>query len=353
MNPFATKLLHWSASHGRSDLPWQRDPSPYRVWVSEIMLQQTRVETVIPYFQRFIGRFPDLCSLGSASQDEVLGLWSGLGYYARARNLHRAAAAVCEQFGGEIPAQRQALEALPGIGRSTAAAILSIAFGQPEAILDGNVKRVLSRYCGVEGWSGQSGVVRQLWDHAERLMPQSECGAYTQAIMDLGATLCGRREPACGRCPVAAACVAHREGRVEELPYPRPGKKLPLRQIGMVVLHDGYDALWMERRPEQGVWGGLWSFPELQPEAAWYPQIEPPQAQQKILHTFTHFRLEITPLYCRVDRSSLLPLSGGWVTLKELEQRGVAAPVRRLIRQLEALKGVDGLEKRPRISTAS
>ncbi len=345
MASFSSKLLRWAATQGRSDLPWQIDKTPYRIWVSEIMLQQTRVETVIPYFQKFMERFPDVCSLGSASQDEVLSLWSGLGYYARARNLHRAAGIICEQYGGEMPARREELEALPGIGRSTAAAILSIAFDLPEAILDGNVKRVLSRYFGVEGWAGQSAVARQLWHHAEQLMPSEQCGAYTQAVMDLGATLCSRKQAACLLCPVAEECIAYREGRTEELPQPRPGKKLPLRSICMAVLHDGQGCVWMERRPERGVWGGLWSFPELDSQEQWYPLLELPQVREKINHTFTHFKLEITPLYCRVEPSSIPLQEGEWVSLEKLEQRGIAAPVKRLIEQMETRFSMDGAEK--------
>ncbi len=333
---FATKLLKWASTQGRSDLPWQEDRNPYRIWVSEIMLQQTRVETVISYFQQFMQRFPNVCSLGSASQDEVLSLWSGLGYYARARNLHRAAAIVCEEYGGQMPEQRSELEALPGIGRSTAAAILSIAFDQQEAILDGNVKRVLSRYFGVEGWSGQSAVAKQLWQHAEALMPQRQCGAYTQAIMDLGATLCTRKQAACLLCPVTEACVAKSQGRVDELPQPRPGRKLPQRKTCMAILHDGSDRIWMERRPEQGIWGGLWSFPELRSEADWYPAFPKPQTQQKLNHVFTHFKLEITPLYCRVESTNKLLSQGEWVTIGELHQRGIAAPVQQLMERLIA-----------------
>lgn len=338
---FAGKLLEWAVTQGRSDLPWQENQDPYRIWVSEIMLQQTRVETAIPYFQKFIQRFPDVCSLGRAAQDEVLGFWSGLGYYARARNLHRAAGVICEVYGGQMPEKRSELEALPGIGRSTAAAILSIAFDQPEAILDGNVKRVLSRYFGVEGWSGQSRVLKQLWAHAGDVMPDQRCGAYTQAIMDLGATLCTRKQADCPHCPVADECVAKLEGRVDELPQPRPGKKLPQRKTCMAILHDGDDRVWMERRPEEGVWGGLWSFPELESEADWYPMFAKPQPQQKLNHLFTHFKLEITPLYCRLDRPAEVPREGEWVTISELHQRGIAAPVQLLIERLIVEQGLE------------
>jgi A/G-specific adenine glycosylase len=298
------------------------------------MLQQTRVETVIPYFERFMQAFPTVCELSQASQDSVLGLWSGLGYYARARNLHRAAEVICQQWDGEMSRSREALESLPGIGRSTAAAILAISYNQPEPILDGNVKRVLSRYCGVEGWPGQSRVMKQLWSHAERLMPQTECGAYTQAIMDLGATLCSRKQPNCSNCPVESSCVAREQGRVEELPQARPGKKLPERTTYMAVLHNRQGEVWMERRPEQGIWGGLWSFPELDSVEQWPVQWSAPQQREKINHTFTHFKLEITPLYGEVGPSAIAMEEGEWVTLAQLEQRGVAAPVSRLVQQM-------------------
>lgn len=332
---FATKLLEWGAVAGRKALPWQQEISPYRVWVSEIMLQQTRVETVIPYFQRFMDSFSDIHKLAEAEQDDVLSHWSGLGYYARARNLHRAAGIVCTQFAGEMPQDREGLEALPGIGRSTAAAILSISRGQPEPILDGNVKRVLSRYCGVEGWPGESRVLKALWSRAEQLMPQTHCGEYTQAIMDLGAMLCSRKQPRCEECPVAQSCRARVEGRVDELPQPRPGKKLPKRETCMVVLNNGQGALWMERRPERGIWGGLWSFPELETTEQWSPLWGEVQERASIDHTFTHFKLKIVPLYGEIDPVAAALEGGEWVTLIELEQRGVAAPVRRLIQQMK------------------
>ncbi len=332
---FSANVLRWGAQHGRKGLPWQEPLDPYRVWISEIMLQQTRVETVIPYFHRFIETFPDICALAAAGQDQVLGLWSGLGYYARARNLHKAAITLCERYGGEMPPSREALEALPGIGRSTAAAILSIGFDLPEPILDGNVKRVLCRYHGVEGWPGRSAVVRQLWRHAEQHMPQQQCGLYTQAMMDLGASLCSRHQPACGECPVAGGCVACKEGRADELPQPKPGKKLPQRSCSMAILHNGGGALWMERRPEQGIWGGLWSFPEMASVAEW-KELQKPQTWPVLRHTFTHFKLEITPLYCELDQPVYTAPQGEWVTLDALEQRGIAAPVRRLIEYMRA-----------------
>lgn len=341
---FSKHLFHWFEQHGRTDLPWQQSRDPYRIWVSEVMLQQTRVETVIPYFQRFIDKFPDVYTLANSHQDEVLGLWSGLGYYSRARNLHRAAQQLCDQHGGDMPKSRAEVEQLPGIGRSTAAAILSLAFDQPEAILDGNVKRVLCRFHGVEGWPGQSAVTRKLWGLAEALMPEQNCAAYSQAMMDLGATLCTPKQPACERCPVASDCVAKAEGRAGELPEPRPGRKLPLRKTCMVLLKNRSGEILLQRRPEQGIWGGLWSFPELDSadgwlewgQAQWGIELRTPETWSPLNHTFTHFRLEIEPLYCELDDGH--PAVEGemeWVTLERLGGRGIATPVRRLIDKME------------------
>lgn len=323
MKSFAAAVLQWGDQHGRETLPWQQEKSAYRVWVSEIMLQQTRVETVISYFDNFMRTFPDVCALAAAPQDQVLGLWSGLGYYARARNLHRAAQILCDEHGGEMPDHRTAVEALPGIGRSTAAAILSIAYGLPEAILDGNVKRVLCRYHGVEGWPGKSVVMRTLWSHAEQHMPSARCGAYTQYMMDLGATLCTRSQPRCEQCPLQRNCIAKQEGRNDELPHPKPGKKLPQRKSQLLILDNGKGALWMERRPEQGIWGGLWSFPETE-------AITGLQQWPLLNHTFTHFKLEITPFY-GMDCDHSVPEVGEWVTRAEMAERGIPAPIQRLV----------------------
>jgi len=341
---FSDRLLGWSKQHGRKELPWQQSQNPYRIWISEVMLQQTQVETVVPYFQRFIDKFPDVCTLARSHQDEVLGLWSGLGYYSRARNLHRAAQLLCDQYGGEMPQCRTEVEQLPGVGRSTAAAILSLAFDLPEAILDGNVKRVLCRFHGVEGWPGQSAVTRKLWSLAEAQMPERSCAAYSQAIMDLGATLCAPKQPACDCCPVALECVARTEGRTGELPESRPGRKLPLRKTCMVLLKNRSGEILLQRRPEQGIWGGLWSFPELESPDRWLQwgqeqwgiALKSPEIWASLNHTFTHFRLEIEPLYCDLDGA--YPSVEGemeWVTLGDLSGRGIATPVRRLIEKME------------------
>ncbi|NBB92056.1 MAG: A/G-specific adenine glycosylase, partial [Gammaproteobacteria bacterium] len=259
---FAQRLLAWWEQHGRHDLPWQQERSPYRVWVAEIMLQQTQVGTVIPYFERFMGRFPDLPSLAHAPIDDVLAHWSGLGYYARARNLHAAAVRCLEEHGGDLPPDAESLERLPGIGRSTANAIVAQAQDRRAPILDGNVKRVLARHAGVEGWPGRSAVLRSLWQEAEALTPQDRARDYTQAIMDLGATLCTPRRPACERCPVDEDCFARRADRVEELPAPKPKRSRPLRDATLVIIENDRGELLLQRRPPSGIWGGLWSLPE-------------------------------------------------------------------------------------------
>lgn len=263
---FASALLDWHDRHGRKDLPWQREPTPYRVWVSEIMLQQTQVSVVIPYFERFMERFPTLADLAGAPVDEVLALWSGLGYYARARHLHRAAGLIQERHGGDFPTAIAELGALPGIGRSTAGAVLSLALGQHHPILDGNVKRVLARCFGVAGWPGQTAVQARLWRLAEQLTPAERVGTFNQAMMDLGATLCTRARPACDRCPLAARCVARSQGRQAELPASRPAKRPPLRETLMILARTPGGEVLLERRPPSGIWGGLWSLPEIAPD---------------------------------------------------------------------------------------
>ncbi|MGD8746674.1 MAG: A/G-specific adenine glycosylase, partial [Gammaproteobacteria bacterium] len=259
MNPgFARRVLDWFEVSGRHDLPWQIDPSPYRVWVSEIMLQQTQVATVIPYFERFIARFPAIRELADADLDEVLHLWSGLGYYARARNMHRAARTVCEHHGGRFPEAFDEVAALPGIGRSTAGAILALSLGQRHPILDGNVKRVLCRHEGLEGWPGRPAVEKALWEISDRLTPDDGVAEYTQAMMDLGATICRRGRPDCDRCPVSGDCVARSQGRQQELPTPRPRRERPLRRTHMLLISDPDGRVLLERREPSGIWGGLW-----------------------------------------------------------------------------------------------
>lgn len=298
---FARAILDWFDQHGRKDLPWQLDPTPYRVWVSEIMLQQTQVAVVIPYFGRFMTRFPTVLALAEAREDEVMAHWSGLGYYARARNLHRAARLVGEHHAGVVPEDIEHLLALPGIGRSTAGAILSLALDQRHPILDGNVKRVLARHAGIEGWPGQTRVLARLWSLAERRTPTTRVGAYNQAMMDLGATLCTRQSPACARCPVATTCIACLTDRQPALPTPRPRKTLPERVTLMLLIRDPAGAVLLERRPQQGIWGGLWSLPEIEPSRdpdLWCQTrlgVAPQRVEMRPVcrHTFSHFRLEI------------------------------------------------------------
>ncbi len=341
---FSARLLAWFDKHGRHDLPWQAGRDPYRVWVSEIMLQQTQVATVIPYFERFMARFPSVTALASAPLDEVLHHWSGLGYYARARNLHRAAVIVRDSHGGRVPEEIEALTALPGIGRSTAGAILALACGQRHAILDGNVKRVLARFRAVEGWPGTAAVSRELWALAERYMPSVRVGDYTQAMMDLGATLCTRSRPACGRCPLADSCSAHRDGREEEFPAPKVRKALPVRTAAVLLLRDQAGVLLM-RRPPSGVWGGLWSLPEVGLEedpAAWCRSELGVEAQEVerwpgLRHTFSHFHLEMTPvIMCVHDAAGVSEHADMlWYDRTRPQSLGLAAPVSRLLARLD------------------
>lgn len=339
---FADRLLAWYRRAGRRDLPWQRDPTAYRVWISEIMLQQTRVGTVIPYYERFMERFPDVRALGAAALDEVLHLWSGLGYYARGRNLHRAARLVCERHGGCFPTDFDAVAALPGVGPSTAGAILALSAGQRHAILDGNVKRVLARRFAVPGWPGTGAVARRLWSLAERCTPYRDVAAYTQAIMDLGATVCTRTRPACAQCPVAGDCDAYRLGQVDRFPAPRPRRELPERHARMLILTDPAGDVLLLRRPPTGIWGGLWGFPEL-PEGEragpWCRRrlglaIDTPREGPAFTHTFTHFRLRITPLYACAQRDTDGAVEEGgalWYNTRKPPPGGFAAPVRRLL----------------------
>ena len=258
---FAARLIAWQETHGRHDLPWQQTRDTYRIWLSEIMLQQTQVGTVIPYYLRFLDRFPDIATLAAATQADVLGYWAGLGYYARGRNLHRAAQLIVSEHAGRFPAAAEQIAELPGIGRSTAAAIAAFAFGARGAILDGNVKRVLTRVFGIEGFPGKPAVERELWALAESLLPENGIEIYTQGIMDLGATLCTRSRPDCGECPMRGLCVAEREGSQARLPTAKPSRQIPERQSTVSIFFDGSSVL-LERRPPTGIWGGLLALPE-------------------------------------------------------------------------------------------
>ena len=341
---FARRVLDWFDAHGRTQLPWQENPTPYRVWVSEIMLQQTQAATVIPYYQRFMARFPDLPALAAAELDEVLRLWAGLGYYARASHLRQTAQRLRDQYGSAMPLDSAILQKLPGIGRSTAGAILALAGGQRQPILDGNVKRVLVRFAAVDGWPGQTQVLAELWALADRYTPVERVAEYTQAIMDLGALVCTPRRPHCQVCPLAKDCVAHAEGRELELPTPKPRRELPVRAVRMLLLSAGEQIL-LERRPPVGIWGGLWSLPECPLEvdvADWCRErlgltvrVEP--AWRTFRHTFSHFHLEITPTPAQVVEQGGVVMEGErfvWYNSRRFDDRGMAAPVRRLLAAL-------------------
>lgn len=333
---FADRLLAWWAVNGRHKLPWQRKRTPYRVWVAEIMLQQTRVGTVIPYFERFMAAFPDLESLAKADIDEVLTQWSGLGYYARGRNLHAAAIRCLEQHDGTLPDDGEALEALPGIGRSTANAILAQAFDRRAPILDGNVKRVLARHAGIEGWPGRSAVLRRLWAEAEARTPPDHAADYTQAIMDLGATVCTPRNPECGACPVAADCVARLRDRVDSLPTPKPKRNRPQRHTTLLIVENDAGEILLERRPPAGIWGGLWSLPEAG-QFSTMPVTASLEALDPVRHGFTHFLLDIE--FKRIHVNQDVITIGDqerrlWLEPEQALAYGLPQPIRRVIEQL-------------------
>jgi A/G-specific adenine glycosylase len=341
LGAFAKALIGWHALHGRHDLPWQHERTPYRVWVSEIMLQQTQVATVIDYYQRFMTRFPDCASLAAAPLDEVLHLWSGLGYYSRARNLQRAAQRIQAECGGQLPGGREQLAQLPGIGRSTAAAILALSNGRREAILDGNVRRVLARYFGIAGAIGARATELELWARAEQCTPSNDVAVYTQAIMDFGATLCTRRQPLCRQCPLQADCVAYRDGRVHELPTPRARASRPVRGVIMLLAARGNGEILLRRRPMQGVWGGLWTPPEFDSvEAAERycgSTLRRAQLEHEPLpvlrHAFTHFELQITPLRARCEGLAMV-MEGAellWYNAREPARVGLPAPIATLL----------------------
>ena len=349
MTDFADRLLAWFDDHGRKDLPWQGGDDPYPVWVSEIMLQQTQVQTVIPYFERFMASFPTVIDLANAELDAVLHHWSGLGYYARARNLHKAAGIVRDEHNGVFPDDIDAVTALPGIGRSTAGAILSLTFGQRHPILDGNVKRVLARHDAIAGWPGKTETAKQLWALAEAHTPAARVSDYTQAIMDLGATLCTRSKPQCERCPVSGDCTASISGTVYLFPGRKPKKDKPLRQTTMLIASEG-DRVYLERRPEAGIWGGLWSLPELNDSSVeeWCSDKldgvdADTEAWETLRHSFSHYDLDIQPIVVRLAAplSKVADEDGAtWYHLDELPPGGIAAPVRTLIEQLKKSNNV-------------
>lgn len=390
MDSFASRLIEWQRTHGRHDLPWQgqdgttrcvqasdsgvpshrllpqaagsasnvSEANTYRVWLSEIMLQQTQVATVIPYYRRFVSAFPDIATLAAATEEQVLAHWSGLGYYARGRNLHKAAQIIVEKFNGEFPRKFEDIVELPGVGRSTAAAICALAYHEHRAILDGNVKRVLARYCGIAGWAGEKRIEDKLWQQAETLLPpsprpagervrerggfDSSIATYTQALMDMGATVCTRTKPKCVLCPVQADCVALQTDLIAELPSPRPKKAVPERSAVFLLLMHGNDIL-LEKRPGSGIWGGLWCPPQFDDEVAardWFErsgmEARGGERLATFTHTFTHFKLHITPLRVELARKPLRAEQPGSVWLEVGEALGAAipTPVRSILNNL-------------------
>ena len=343
---FAKSLLIWFKDNGRKDLPWQVNRTPYRVWVSEIMLQQTQVATVIPYFKRFMQSFPDIASLAKADLDNVLQHWTGLGYYARARNLHKAAINIHEQYSDQFPNDLQALVELPGIGRSTAGAILSIAFKKREPILDGNVKRVLTRYHEIEGWPGNKQVENKLWQLAETHTPLEKVDDYTQAIMDLGATICTRSKPDCDECPINTSCLANANQTQAIYPASKPRKQLPVKETYFVMLENEAGQLMLEKRPPAGIWGSLWCFPEASHKDEVKQFVNGKIVRQQLLdefkHTFSHFHLKIKPVLIQVKTMnvSVQDDTKQWFNYGELIQtKGLPKPVVLLLDKFNEVKG--------------
>lgn len=343
---FSNRVLTWFNKHGRHDLPWQIQPDPYRVWLSEIMLQQTQVNTVIPYYLRFMERFPNVENLASADSDQVLHLWTGLGYYARARNLHKTANIIATQYQGSFPRSVELLNDLPGIGKSTAGAIAALSMHIKAPILDGNVKRVLTRYHAIEGWPEQSKVKSRLWELADSLLPEKDVANYTQAMMDLGATVCTRTKPLCESCPLSSNCDALKQELIPSIPGKKPKKALPLKSVAMFILLNKAGEVLLEKRPPSGIWGSLFSLPESPghkqlPElghinsALSYPTSSKTLAN--VRHTFSHYHLDITPVLQEVELNpSAVMDSPGWLwyPLDHTLEVGLAAPVKKLLTKL-------------------
>jgi A/G-specific adenine glycosylase len=347
MSSFSHQVIRWYDQYGRKNLPWQHDKTPYRVWVSEIMLQQTQVTTVIPYYQRFMESFPTVVHLADASEDDVLHHWTGLGYYARARNLHKAAKQVHEDFDGDFPDNIDDMQTLPGIGRSTAGAILSLAGGQAEPILDGNVKRVIARHFAIEGWPGQSKVLQTLWALSEKLTPEQDTTKYNQAMMDIGATVCTRTKPKCQLCPVEKTCVANKECTQALFPGKKPKKQLPVKSTVMLI-PNWDNRLLLYRRPSSGLWGGLYGFYEVEAinsidEKA--QSLGVSDYREEVLegfrHTFSHFHLDITPVVLRMSKpptGKVQGVSDHWFDILHPANLGLAAPTKKLIEQIKDAK---------------
>jgi A/G-specific adenine glycosylase len=349
MSDFASRLITWQKMHGRHDLPWQNTSDPYAIWVSEIMLQQTQVSSVIGYYRKFMQRFPNITSLALATQEDVLQHWSGLGYYSRARNLHHAATIIMEQCHGDFPQDFAIIQTLPGIGRSTAAAIASFAFNQIQTILDGNVKRVLARHFLVEGWPSSPKVEKDLWRLAEELLPKQDMVAYTQGLMDLGATLCSRSKPQCSNCPLMKTCAAYQHNRVTELPTPKPRKVIPEKFTTMLILQHGDEVL-LEKRPPTGIWGGLWSFPETDVKLGFETIVlnqfamiaETSQPLPALSHAFTHFKLHIQPQPMQVLTVSpnICEPKYVWLSIDDAIGAAISTPIRKILHSLQKLQDI-------------
>lgn len=358
---FSDAILNWYEQYGRKTLPWQQNKTPYKVWLSEIMLQQTQVSTVIPYFERFMARFPTVIDLANADQDEVLHLWTGLGYYARARNLHKAAQVIANHHDGVFPTTLDEVMALPGVGRSTAGAVLSLSLSQPHPILDGNVKRTLARCFAVEGWPGKKPVENKLWEIAETLTPTTDTDKYNQAMMDMGAMVCTRSKPKCDLCPVADRCEARVQGRQMDFPGKKPKKTLPVKQTSFLLIQY-QDEIWLEQRPPSGLWGGLWCLPEAAEHtlevdiADKLHNIKPVKTEvlTAFRHTFSHFHLDIVPIKVSVaERPQIIMEAnqGLWYNLSQPAKVGLAAPVKKLLTLLEheRQQSLTGDDKEPRL----
>ncbi|RKZ88885.1 MAG: A/G-specific adenine glycosylase [Gammaproteobacteria bacterium] len=342
---FSTQLLNWFDQYGRKDLPWQHQPTPYSVWVSEIMLQQTQVKTVIPFYQTFIRHYQNISSLANASIDDVLSLWTGLGYYARARNLHKTATIIHNDYDDEMPNSLEALIALPGIGRSTAGAIMALAHHQYFPILDGNVKRVLARYKAISGWPGNKAVEQLLWQHAEQLLPNNRIAHYIQAQMDLGATICTRIKPECEMCPLHSDCMAFQQGNSQDYPSPKPKKVIPIRKTNWIVAQSGLGEVLLEQRPNSGIWGGLWSFPEIDTTEN-IQHICQHQLNLNTInisvkphfrHVFSHFKLDITPhiIQCNNNDNHISENKNiSWYKISDALRLGLPAPVKSFLKTL-------------------
>lgn len=348
---FHKPLLQWFDNHGRHDLPWQHPRSPYRVWISEIMLQQTQVTTVIPYFNQFMHTFPSVEALATADLDDVLTRWSGLGYYARARNLHLAAKTIVEEHQGQLPADLQQLQALPGIGRSTAGAIMALGHNQKATILDGNVKRVLTRYEAIEGWSGKTSVANQLWQIAEQYTPDERVIDYTQAMMDLGATLCRRNNPVCSKCPLNQQCKAFLTNRTDELPTRKPKRRIPTVERYVLIKVSPESHVYLERRAPTGIWGGLFSFPESTKNAGFSEAMSEFNLNENaslqiaaelkpITHTFSHYHLKLIPLICHVDQVTGIEENRGQWFEPPVTTVGLPAPIEKWLNSPDNIESI-------------